>query len=73
MAFKAGSVVKLKSGGPKMTVIEIGVDAMTEKEFVSCVWFDGPEKLQANFAPGTLEAAKGGFGDHPQVKTKKPK
>lgn len=35
MAFKPGDVVKLKSGGPKMTVAKIDNDGS-----VDCEWFD---------------------------------
>lgn len=35
---KIGDVVMLKSGGPKMTVIELPWDG--QPELVACVWFD---------------------------------
>jgi uncharacterized protein YodC (DUF2158 family) len=39
--FKAGDVVKVKSGGPDMTVTQAGERAMTGEPTVWCVWFDG--------------------------------
>lgn len=41
MAYQAGDVVQLKSGGPKMTV-----EKTTGVKMVHCVWFDkdGNEK-----------------------------
>ena len=37
---KAGSIVQLKSGGPKMTVSQVGVPAMTGTEdHAWCDWF----------------------------------
>lgn len=41
--FKIGDVVKLKSGGPEMTVIEIKENEMRT------VWFAGAKKQEAYF------------------------
>lgn len=49
--FEKGDVVRLKSGGPKMTV-------HGEKHRSSqliCVWFDGSERKYASFAPESLK------------------
>ena len=35
--FQAGDVVKLKSGGPAMTVQDVGLG--TENTGVKCIWF----------------------------------
>jgi uncharacterized protein YodC (DUF2158 family) len=35
-----GDVVRLKSGGPKMTVVAIDVAEITEEPSVWCEWFD---------------------------------
>lgn len=52
--FKPGDVVRLKSGGPNMTV------SFEEDDSVACQWFSGAklDKLEhARFAPATLEPA----------------
>jgi uncharacterized protein YodC (DUF2158 family) len=41
---KAGSIVKLKSGGPKMTSVE-GPD---QEGRVECQWFSASKKLEVN-------------------------
>jgi uncharacterized protein YodC (DUF2158 family) len=45
---KAGDIVQLKSGGPRMTVSSIGED-MGGTPTAYCAWFDGPKKQQAAF------------------------
>lgn len=44
-AFKAGDVVRLKSGGPRMTVVNYDLYGMaaTEKSYL-CRWFDDKNK-----------------------------
>lgn len=57
MNFKAGDVVRLKSGGPDMTITSIATeDYMLEsKGDVSCQWFDDKRVLQsATFKPEVL-------------------
>jgi uncharacterized protein YodC (DUF2158 family) len=54
--FKAGDVVRLKSGGPKMTVDQVAERAMTLEPTVWCSWFDGAKKISDTFAPDALEA-----------------
>ena len=51
MEFKVGDVVRLKSGGPKMTVDYF--DSDTERAL--CVWFKDGERKQDHFLPETLE------------------
>lgn len=46
--FKPGDVVRLKSGGPKMTVAEI------REGRVLCQWFTGDKREIAGFEPATL-------------------
>lgn len=49
--FKIGDVVKLKSGGPKMTV-----DCMRNNRYSNCCWFDAFERLEkADFSNESLE------------------
>jgi uncharacterized protein YodC (DUF2158 family) len=56
MAPKVGDVVKLKSGGPAMTV-EV-VTKATEGHLVRCVWFDGAEAKRGTFPAAALEDAE---------------
>jgi uncharacterized protein YodC (DUF2158 family) len=51
MELKVGDLVKLKSGGPVMTVVDVDEDEVT------CVWF---RKLrEADFETVTLEKVEG--------------
>lgn len=52
--FKAGDVVELKSGGPKMTVKQTGKAATTCRFMVWCDWFDGQKKMSESFPPESL-------------------
>lgn len=54
MSFRVGDVVRLKSGGPEMTVQE--VDQV--HDMVDCRWFDGTKSLRDEFPSATLEKAK---------------
>ena len=49
--FNVGDIVKLKSGGPEMTVEDVGEDA------ISCVWFADTEIGRSKFLEATLEKA----------------
>jgi uncharacterized protein YodC (DUF2158 family) len=49
--FKEGAVVRLKSGGPNMTIDTIGNLVAT------CVWFDGGERKEGLFKLHSLEIA----------------
>lgn len=42
--FKVGDVVKLKSGGPQMTVSETN-----DAEMLECTWFDSSNELKTAF------------------------
>jgi len=62
---KAGDVVRLKSGGPKMTVAGRPAHAPGQPEGTAwhCQWFDGEGALLAqDFEPAALEVVKGGKG-----------
>lgn len=50
--FSIGDVVRLKSGGPSMTVAEIG--DIEGQPTVSCTWFENDKKEQGTFHPDTL-------------------
>jgi uncharacterized protein YodC (DUF2158 family) len=52
---KAGDVVQLKSGGPKMTVDEVGVNNGVMKAW--CVWFKDDKKDHGTFPISSLKHA----------------
>lgn len=52
MDFKAGDVVKLKSGGPLMTVDSVGNYSGVKK--VLCVWFENSNRYTNLFVPESL-------------------
>ena len=61
--FKKGDIVKLKSGGPNMTVIKQTYDKRSGKTLTDkfdCVWFetDKPEPHYGEFYGYTLELVK---------------
>lgn len=62
MNFNIGDTVRLKSGGPLMTVEQIGRRAYSEDEAVWCIWFeqDGHRQLvqRDTFPPQSLEKAE---------------
>jgi uncharacterized protein YodC (DUF2158 family) len=52
--FAVGDVVRLKSGGPAMTVVLVGSnDGVPE---VICVWFAGSKTEQGTFPAAAVEA-----------------
>lgn len=48
---RVGDIVRLRSGGPDMTV-----DALRAPDLVECVWFDGGQRQTALFHAQTLIA-----------------
>lgn len=50
--WKKGDVVMLNSGGPKMTISNVGTVHGTPT--IWCVWFDGTKKIEDTFAPESL-------------------
>lgn len=54
--FKEGDVVKLKSGGPKMTVVA----ALDNGRLVRCIWYEEGNGYSAekNFLVATVEKAE---------------
>lgn len=61
--FKKGDTVRLKSGGPPMTVLNV-VDygPAGPTECVACVWFDGKRKEHDIFDSAVLKLSEGGSG-----------
>ena len=54
--FKKGDSVRLKSGGPLMTVADIGDFGPTgPSDGVKCVWFDGKRREQDVFDSAIVE------------------
>lgn len=67
MEFEPGDLVKLKSGGPLMTVEQVGKHPMTDEDGVWCVWSEkvGAKQIvqRETFSPAVLEkGAKPGVG-----------
>jgi uncharacterized protein YodC (DUF2158 family) len=62
--FKAGDVVKLKSGGPQMVVMETGDYAAGmgtgPKDGVKCEWYEKGKRVEDVFATTSLELAPTG-------------
>jgi uncharacterized protein YodC (DUF2158 family) len=57
--FKVGDIVRLKSGGPPMTVVRIpaiDLPSLPPEDFV-CSWFEGKRHHQKSFPAEALEAA----------------
>jgi uncharacterized protein YodC (DUF2158 family) len=62
-SFKPGDVVKLKSGGPRMTVERTGPDVNVNiQDPVACVWFEGSKDTRDTFPAATLESASAKAG-----------
>ncbi len=59
--FKKGDTVRLKSGGPLMTVVNTGDYGPTGPEDgVACAWFDGKTPMEEVFVGAALETDDGG-------------
>jgi uncharacterized protein YodC (DUF2158 family) len=60
--FKPGDLVRVRSGGPVMTVEQAGKSAMHGQDTVWCVWFEKVGNKQVaqkeTFAPAVLEKAE---------------
>jgi uncharacterized protein YodC (DUF2158 family) len=57
--FKVGDTVRLKSGGPLMTVEKVGSMYAGGDVRVYCVWFEKNAQQRGNFPPEALEADDG--------------
>jgi uncharacterized protein YodC (DUF2158 family) len=58
--FQQGDVVRLKSGGPWMTIIAFGGYTgwtRSPSDTVSCMWFEGEKKQETVFDVALLEKA----------------
>ena len=55
MSFSKGKTVRLKSGGPVMTIA--GRATPTGRE-LRCVWFDKAQQKEGRFLPELLEEVK---------------
>ncbi|MGQ7934718.1 YodC family protein [Paraburkholderia sp. D1E] len=56
--FSKGDVVQVKSGGPAMTVSNVGDYSgmgTGPQDGVLCIWFDGKKKVEDVFDAATLE------------------
>jgi uncharacterized protein YodC (DUF2158 family) len=56
MALKVGDTVRLKSGGPLMTVTILG--ERDGSPMVECAWFEKTESKTAEFPPDSLEVSQ---------------
>jgi uncharacterized protein YodC (DUF2158 family) len=62
MDFNPGELVSLKSGGPLMTVEQVGKDHLTQEDSVWCTWFEKvgnrQELHKETFHPVTLKKSE---------------
>jgi uncharacterized protein YodC (DUF2158 family) len=56
ISLKAGNVVRLKSGGPDMTVVEEEHIFGKGTDRVRCQWFEGTKLMQGTFPEQSLTA-----------------
>jgi len=54
---KPGDVVRLKSGGPAMTVVRLENDSH-KGLLVECDWFDGKKRIYDTFSASSLKIAE---------------
>ena len=55
--FQVGDTVKLKSGGPHMTVTQVG-NGVTGVPTVRCTWFEGNEQKTGGFPAAGLQVVQ---------------
>ena len=55
--FKPGDVIKLKSGGPRMTVTQVGNNFLGSQK-VWCDWLEESKKMTGSFDPTTVKHVK---------------
>ncbi len=56
MDWKPGDIVRLKSGGPMMTVDAVGEHMGSQA--IWCTWFVGTKKFNDTFGPHSLKSAE---------------
>ena len=57
---QTGEVVQLKSGGPRMTIAELGNYGPVSTPGVKCVWFENNKPFERVFPPEVLERCQDG-------------
>jgi uncharacterized protein YodC (DUF2158 family) len=58
-AFRVGETVRLKSGGPEMTVAAIGrLNLRTRRTVIACRWFVGSKLERESFYSEAIEHIK---------------
>jgi uncharacterized protein YodC (DUF2158 family) len=62
---KAGDIVQLKSGGPDMTVTQIGQKGYEDHDSAWCSWFEGNKAQNGVYALVALK--KSPPPEHPEV------
>jgi len=63
--FKKGDTVRLKSGGPLMTVQDVDdYGPLGPKDGVKCVWFEGKHREDSVFDSAVLEIGDNKIGVH---------
>jgi uncharacterized protein YodC (DUF2158 family) len=58
--FQSGDVVRLKSGGPNMTVVDYGQYGYVDEKQYKCKWFVGNKPTEATFLEAELEKTSTG-------------
>jgi phage shock protein C len=56
MRLEIGQIVQLKSGGPEMTIVDIGTDAGQQQ--IECTWSDGQTQHSAHFPADALDTVR---------------
>ena len=57
-AFAVGAVVRLKSGGPPMTITQENTQRSQGSLTVNCAWFADTKVEHGTFPPAALETVK---------------
>ena len=53
LGLQRGDIIRLKSGGPQVTVVDIN-----HRGLITCEWFAGEQLHRARFGPSSLAADK---------------